>query len=164
MPEHRDLTGAALHESKGVDSASVNTVYVANGAGSGAWSKLPAAAVDTATILNINKQYVTMTYPDIGTAGSRYLAILRTLKINKITAVPQSVPATTATVLTIRNDAGTSMGTITIPIGAVAGSQYSLSPASNNTFVANTKLQVETDGGTPTANVEALLTIELEWT
>lgn len=34
---HRDLTGADLHEPKGVSTASDGEVYVANGAGSGAW-------------------------------------------------------------------------------------------------------------------------------
>lgn len=35
---HSTLTGADLHEPKGVASAASNTVYVANGAGSGNWS------------------------------------------------------------------------------------------------------------------------------
>lgn len=37
MPEHKDLTGADLHEPKGVDSASAGQVYVADGLGSGVW-------------------------------------------------------------------------------------------------------------------------------
>lgn len=43
MTEHSLLTGASLHEPKGVDGASANTVYIANGSGSGAWSAFPAA-------------------------------------------------------------------------------------------------------------------------
>lgn len=35
---HNTLTGADLHEPKGVSSAAINTVYVADGVGSGAWS------------------------------------------------------------------------------------------------------------------------------
>lgn len=37
---HAALTGASLHEPKGVASADVGTVYVADGAGSGSWSTL----------------------------------------------------------------------------------------------------------------------------
>jgi len=37
---HASLTGANLHEPKGVASASANTVYVANGGGSGSWQKI----------------------------------------------------------------------------------------------------------------------------
>ncbi|WBF78161.1 hypothetical protein MEP402_gp41 [Methylophilales phage MEP402] len=36
--QHKLITGADLHEPKGVASASNKTVYVANGSGSGAWS------------------------------------------------------------------------------------------------------------------------------
>lgn len=35
---HKDLTGADLHEPKGVSTAGTGTVYVANGSGSGAWT------------------------------------------------------------------------------------------------------------------------------
>ena len=44
--QHSALTGANLHEPKGADSASNNTVYVSDGAGSGAWQK---AEVDDST-------------------------------------------------------------------------------------------------------------------
>ena len=36
--QHSALTGAELHEPKGAAAASANTVYVATGAGSGAWT------------------------------------------------------------------------------------------------------------------------------
>lgn len=36
--QHSALTGAELHEPKGVDSAAVDKVYVSDGAGSGSWS------------------------------------------------------------------------------------------------------------------------------
>jgi hypothetical protein len=42
---HSTLTGADLHESKGVSSAAVNTVHVADGSGSGAYQKIPLAAL-----------------------------------------------------------------------------------------------------------------------
>ena len=46
MVAHSSLTGADLHEPKGVAGATSDTVYVANGAGSGTWSKLPLDAAD----------------------------------------------------------------------------------------------------------------------
>jgi len=39
--QHNQLTGAALHEPKGVATAVANRVYVSNGAGTGAWSQTP---------------------------------------------------------------------------------------------------------------------------
>lgn len=37
MPDHSTLTGAELHEPKGISIASSNEVYVANGSGGGSW-------------------------------------------------------------------------------------------------------------------------------
>jgi hypothetical protein len=162
MALHKDLTGADLHESKGVASASVNTVYVANGAGSGTWKKVPSAGIDGTSVLNVNRQFLSFMFPDIGTAGSRYLPLPRACSITKITVALQSATATTATVLTFRNDAGTSMGTLSIGAGALAGAVGTLTPASNNTFSADTKLQVDTDGGT--TNTPAVeITLEVTW-
>lgn len=162
MPKHADLTGAELHEPKGVDAASASTVYLANGAGSGSWTKLPASAIDTTTIKNVSKEQITTLFIDIGTVGSQYLVIGKACRIDKVWSTPQLATATSATIVTIRNDAGTSMGTITIPSGAAAGSIQSLTPASNNTFTAGTKLQIETDGGTSTAS-NVTFTFELTW-
>ena len=49
--QHKDLPDAELHEPKGVAAASANEVYVADGAASGAWSKITADSLD-ATGLN----------------------------------------------------------------------------------------------------------------
>lgn len=43
---HANLSGADLHEPKGVASAANKTVYKANGSGSGAWAKLTDADMD----------------------------------------------------------------------------------------------------------------------
>ena len=43
--EHSVLTGASLHEPKGVAAASASTVYLANGSGSGSWTTVPLAGL-----------------------------------------------------------------------------------------------------------------------
>lgn len=40
MAYHKDLTGVDLHEPKGADAAATGSVYVSDGAGSGAWTVL----------------------------------------------------------------------------------------------------------------------------
>lgn len=40
MPLHKDLTGAELHEPKGVATATSGQVYVADGLGSGSWQPI----------------------------------------------------------------------------------------------------------------------------
>jgi len=46
---HASLTGAELHEPKGVASAGADTVYRANGSGSGTWTKLDYKTVGAGT-------------------------------------------------------------------------------------------------------------------
>lgn len=38
--QHKNITETDLHEPKGISTALVDTLYIANGAGSGAWAKL----------------------------------------------------------------------------------------------------------------------------
>lgn len=45
--QHSALTGAELHEPKGVASASSGQVYIANGAGSGTWTTPSASTIGT---------------------------------------------------------------------------------------------------------------------
>jgi len=47
---HSTLTGANLHEPKGVAAATVGTVYVADGAGSGAWVAVPTTSIQGGTV------------------------------------------------------------------------------------------------------------------
>lgn len=60
MPLHRDLTGAELHEPKGVESALSGTVYVANGSGSGVWSNLGS---DRVTLMTLTSEGGNLTIP-----------------------------------------------------------------------------------------------------
>jgi hypothetical protein len=53
MPDHNTLTGADLHEPKGASGASVDEVYVSDGAGSGTWKKPEADTVTIADAGNI---------------------------------------------------------------------------------------------------------------
>lgn len=46
--QHSALTGSQLHEPKGAAAASVDTVYVSDGAGSGSWRKVAADEVTIA--------------------------------------------------------------------------------------------------------------------
>lgn len=44
--EHSQLPDELLHEPKGASTAAAGTVYVADGAGSGSFEKLPTASID----------------------------------------------------------------------------------------------------------------------
>jgi hypothetical protein len=54
--EHSALTGASLHEPKGIAAAVANRVYLSNGAGSGSWTTVPASAITAAGVLVFQSQ------------------------------------------------------------------------------------------------------------
>ena len=54
MVDHASLTGAALHEPKGIDAAAANTVYIADGAGSGSWSTLTHSNLPSGSLVGFS--------------------------------------------------------------------------------------------------------------
>ncbi len=55
MPEHNVITDPNIHEPKGASTATSGQVYVANGAGSGAWAaKLPSQTGNAGKFLTTN--------------------------------------------------------------------------------------------------------------
>lgn len=161
MPEHSTLTGADLHEPKGVETASAGTVYVSDGAGSGTWILLPATSLG-ASNFNVNKRIVYVRFPDVSTAGSVYVPIVDNCTITKITSVLQAAITGADSTVTVYNNAGVSMGTLTIAYsGSAAGDKDTLSPSANNTFTNGQNLRIASDGASSTA---ADLVIVLEYT
>ena len=64
--------------------------------------------------------------------------------------------------MTNKNTAAATMGTITVTqSGSAAGDIDTLTPTTNNTFVANTPIEIEGDGG-PSSHVDLDVTILLE--
>lgn len=89
---HSGLTGADLHESKGVAAAAANTIFVADGAGSGTFQTLPAAAISGlanpfgASLLHVQEgQAAGVGTSNVATAGVFLNQVLNTVKTNEIT-------------------------------------------------------------------------------
>jgi len=142
MAEHSTLTGSNLHEPKGIASAAADTVYVADGAGSGAF-------VDRYLL---GESKITLTLADVSTAETIYLPIPYAGTVVKIVTVLENAITTADATITAKNSAGASMGTITITqSGSAAGDVDTLAPASNNTVTDDDYITVETDGASNTA-------------
>jgi len=142
MAEHSTLTGSNLHEPKGIASAAVDTVYVADGAGSGAFVERR----------RLGESKITLTLTDVSTAETIYLPIPYAGTIVKVVTVLENAITTADATITVKNTAGLSMGTLTITqAGSAAGDVDTLEPASNNTVADNSYVTVETDGASNTA-------------
>lgn len=135
--QHSTLSGADLHEPKGAATAAAGEVYVADGAASGAWTAL--------------QDIYTGVITDVSTAETIYIPIQNAGTVAKVVTVLEGAIATSDALLTVKNSAGTSMGTITITqSGSAAGDVDTVSPVANNTVAADTAITIETDGASTT--------------
>lgn len=149
---HSSLTDPYLHEPKGAASASSGDVYVANGAGSGAWT-----AKETLIELSLegyleNVSAVEKVYVPIPFAGT----------VVKILTVLEAVISSSNSTVTVKNAAGSSMGTLTITAsGSAAGDIDTLVPVSNNTVTADSFITIESDGAsTNTAKLRFVVVLD----
>jgi hypothetical protein len=91
--EHATLTGAFLHEPKGVETASANDVYIADGLGSGAWAVIDVDVLDTAVfpkLLHVRDEKASGTGGGSFTAGAWRTRTLNTVKTNEISGASLS--------------------------------------------------------------------------
>lgn len=73
--EHRTISDPEIHEPKGISSATIDTVYVADGAGSGNFNKVTESVLDSSvqSKLNSTQDTVGIALPMSELAGSNYL-------------------------------------------------------------------------------------------
>jgi|TARA_R110000787_G_scaffold227545_2_gene335216 hypothetical protein len=162
--KHSTLTGASLHEPKGVAATSVNFVYVANGSGSGTWQKIAAAQINTSSIKNSNIVVVgPFQFENISTASSQFFVPGLAGDITKIYTVIDGAIATANCGITFEIG-GTlvTSGAITITqSGSAAGNVDSSTPSGANTLTAGQALEVISSGAS-TNDVDMKVTILMD--
>ena len=137
MSLHSALTGTDLHEPKGVAAAAAGKVYLSNGLGSGSWVVPPYT--------------LTTRLDDVSTASTVYIPIPFAGTVTKVVTVLEGSLTTANATVTVKNAAGSSMGTLTITqSGSAAGDIDTLTPVSNNTVTNDSRISVETDGASDT--------------
>ena len=137
MPLHSALTGTDLHEPKGVAAAAAGKAYLSNGLGSGSWVVPPYT--------------LTTRLDDVSTASTVYIPIPFAGTVTKVVTVLEGSLTTANATVTVKNAAGSSMGTLTITqSGSAAGDIDTLTPVSNNTVTNDSRISVETDGASDT--------------
>jgi len=135
---HSALTSTELHEPKGTASASANQVYVANGAGSGAWTS--------------RQMTFSAVIADVSSAETVFIPMPFAGTVTKVITVLEGAVTAADATITVENSAAASMGTITVAyVGSAAGDVDTLAPLSNNTVTDDDYITVETDGGSTTA-------------
>ena len=164
MVQHSALTGASLHETKGVSSAGDNTVHYAT-SGVGAWAKVNANMIDTSSIKNVNKIYVTYRITDVCTAGSHWVVAPLAGTISKIYSVIDGAIGTADTNLTfeIAGVLVTNGSIVITQSGSAAGDVDSSTPTAANAVTAGQAIEIITDGA-GSNTVACTITIEITCT
>lgn len=164
MVAHRDLTGADLHEPKGVATASIDTIYVADGSGSGSWKKVEATSLSGTSIKNLNKFHVSGYFQNMNTAStSIYIPVRADTRLLQVYVTQQSNNSANIT-LSFFDNLNNSMGEglVLISAGSAAGNTYTFAPTAASVFTADTFLRVTTSGGGTAC--PGILDFEFEYT
>lgn len=147
MALHKDLTGADLHEPKGIESAAADTVYVANGSGSGSWNSR------LGDVLNLNQYELTQTIDDISTAdSSAYFYVPRTSRLRFINIILNNAITGADSVVSVLVNNVALPETLTVPFsGSTTGTSVTLNVTTTSTLLAGTIIRVKSDGASSTA-------------
>lgn len=139
---HSTLTGADLHEPKGVETAGAGTAYLADGVGSGTWSS-PLANLNNSNLVVLSTRIT-----DISTAASVFTVSPLAGDIVDIYVVLHGTIATANSIVTAEIN-GIPMSSLSITCtaaGSVAGSVFTGSPTGANAITAGGAIEIITDG------------------
>lgn len=163
--QHNAMTGASLHEPKGVAAATADHIYAADGAGGGAHRKVTHASMDKTSVKNVNLIYLEHKLLDISTAKSEWMVCPLAGKITKIWTVIDGAIATGDADLTFEIG-GTLVtgGLITVAFsGSAAGDVDSSAPTALNVLTVGQPIEIITDGVSTNA-VDVSLVFEIDIT
>lgn len=164
--QHADIVDPYIHEPKNASTASSNTVYVSDGAGSGNWTLVGVSTLNYAAVLaelqgdinsgdlDLNGQFeIAGVITDVSTASSIIIPVLKSCVVKRATVVLGAAITLADSSVTFLNSAGASMGSaVTIPFTASAkGNQYAFTATGNNTLVGPTWIEIATNGNSTTA-------------
>src|SRR5882757_555605 len=132
MAVHASLTGADLHESKGVAAASAGTIAVANGSGGTTFKKITTTEIDNTSVISVNERYAYGVLADVSTASSVLIAIPVNATITGIEYVLGNAITIDDSTMTATNPG---VGTLATKLITFAGSAEGTT--FTNTFVTN---------------------------
>lgn len=163
--QHNALTGASLHEPKDIAAASIDTIYAADGAGSGDMRKVTHASMDKTSVKNVNLVYLTYDITDVSTAKSMFVPIPLAGKVTRIWSALHGAIATADCELTFEiGGVVITNSAITIAFsGSAAGNEDNSTPSALNVFTAGQPIEVITAGAS-TNTVNATLVFEIDVT
>jgi hypothetical protein len=152
MALHKDLTGTDLHEPKGQATAAINTLYVANGAGSGTHQKIALASLDLTSVQNPNTYRLTGRIDDVSAPSFILIPIPATsVFVSARLVLGGAITVADAVVTLTRNDGASFGSTVTITQAASAeGTGFNFTATTNTTITGPGYIKIATDGASTT--------------
>lgn len=156
MALHKDLTGAELHEPKGIETAAQGTVYVSNGASTGDWTPIYDG------VFNLNEYHVSDTMTDISTPNDKvYLYVPFDSEIYELSAILYGALTTANSILSIYINGVLFADSLTvIQSGSTAGQLHHTNISTANSIPAHSVIEIRTNGGSDTVT-KAFITVGL---
>jgi len=152
MTQHRDLTGADLHEPKGVTGAATGSVYVSNGAGSGTWKRIGNSEIDRTGLTGLTTRNQSLYHPNIKTAGkAAYATIMVPGSLIRLAGIIDAATTEDIT-LTFTKNGSVNIGAIVIATGSPEGSQAFLDLNPGVVFSPGEFIKVAATGGSGGVN------------
>lgn len=160
---HSTLTGAELHEPKGQSTAAADTVYVADGAGSGVHKKITLDSLDLTSIQNPNTVYLNAVLDDVSTASSILVPAPDGCTFDSaVMHLGAAITVADSSVTFVRNDAASFGSAVTIAFTASAeGTAFTFTATTNQTVTSPGYVKITTNGNSTTT---APLYIRLKFT
>lgn len=129
--QHSNLAGIELHEPKGADAASANTVYVFDGSGSG--NSLPLEYSISGVI------------PDISTSSSILLPLPHAGRVSKVIVVLGGAITASDVIITVEDEGASTLGTLNVlEASSSEGDVYTLNLS--DSVSGDSYLKVSTNG------------------
>lgn len=152
MALHKDLTGAELHEPKGADTATSGTVYVANGAGSGAWT--PAYS----GIFNLNQYWMPGEINDVSTPNAKtFIYVPVNSEMFELAAILGSPITTANSVLSIYVNGVLFADSLTLTqAGSTAGQLQRTNLNTANSIAGGSVVEIRSNGASDSVSTASV--------
>ena len=164
--QHEAITDPKIHEPKGITGAGANTVYVANGNGSGIWRTMAFSLLDTTglggfvnDLFQSGNVVAPQTYlihaviDNISEPGTIIIPIPESCTFTGAMMVLGNTITSANSIVTFQTASLASLGAATTitAAGSVTGSSFYFTATTNQNLVGPTFLRVTTDGGSTNA-------------
>ena len=159
MASHKDLNGADLHELKGADTATANSVPVADGIGSHVWKKITSASIDATSIKNINKSSIAINI-DTTAAFDIYVPVVVASTLDSVTFIISEAVAGANFVINVYKNASL-VGSVTFNVAEPAGTKKTVAVPTSLLTSDYLRLQSSATSVTDGAPVIAVLNYSL---